>query len=237
MPTTTGGNIALPYPALSDTVDVPRDILALASALKNATLVGRGTIASRPAANASGAPDLWEATDQGVWYGNLSRSTWVALNGAHGGQHAWNGTDPTPEMGATFLQCTGQPLTWADGSMYVPWTTEVVDTAGQWSSADSTRIFPVRSGSCLVSIGWTSTSKYGFVELTGASNSGGPAATRKHIDTTSPAGLTQAAGVLTTVVRVTQGIPLRVRFVSYSDDSPLVIAAGSASIHVVPIRN
>lgn len=78
MPSTT--RLALPYPASSDTADVPRDISALANALdSNAAYDAQGSLSSRPAAGLRGR--YYYANDTGV----LSRDTgtaWVDVNPA-----------------------------------------------------------------------------------------------------------------------------------------------------------
>jgi hypothetical protein len=76
MPSTA--RLALPYPASTDTADVPRDMAALANALDtNVSYDAQGTLSARPAAGLRGR--YYYATDIGV----LSRDTgtgWVDVN-------------------------------------------------------------------------------------------------------------------------------------------------------------
>src|SRR4051812_11931839 len=75
MPTTT--RLALPYPALTDTADVPRDISALATALDVAATYAEGTLVGRPAAGLRGR--IYRATDTGqVFLDN--GAAWVTLS-------------------------------------------------------------------------------------------------------------------------------------------------------------
>jgi hypothetical protein len=78
MPATTT-RLALPYPVPNDTVDVPRDVLALATKLDPATAIfAQGLAAARPAASVPGR--IYYATDTGtVTYD--TGAAWVAVGG------------------------------------------------------------------------------------------------------------------------------------------------------------
>jgi hypothetical protein len=81
MPTTP--RLQLPYPALLDTADVPRDLAAVVNKLDpNTTIFSQGTLAERPAAGASGR--FYYATDQSFLYYDNGTAWTSASSGERG---------------------------------------------------------------------------------------------------------------------------------------------------------
>lgn len=130
MPTTT--RLALPYPAASDTADVPRDMGALATKLDPGTAIFvQGTAGTRPAAGTAGR--LHYATDTGVLSYDTG-SAWVALVAPLDRVKVYRN--------AALSTTTAVALT-------IPFDTAVPymnNTAGMWAAGAPTRLTAVNAG-------------------------------------------------------------------------------------------
>jgi hypothetical protein len=97
----TTSRLALRYPVLADSPDVPRDIGNLAADLDPKTVIfSQGTLASRPAAAITGR--FYYATDNGLLYYDTG-SAWVAINPA-GTVDGPAGTGTLRTLGSGALQ-------------------------------------------------------------------------------------------------------------------------------------
>jgi hypothetical protein len=122
--------LALPYPTGTDTVDVPRDVLALATKLDPLVATqSQGTIAARPAAASAGR--FYYATDTAtLFYDN--GSAWIVVPPFSQGTLA---ARPAPGVPGRYYWASGQGGGGAPGVLYL-------DTGSAWVAINSTGSSP-----------------------------------------------------------------------------------------------